>query len=90
MGAQREPPPLDESKQQIYRENADFNLDSISVEEVQKVISKLKTHKAPGPDGIITEFFKWLDQENCRTLAQCHAHVACIYKKGAHDNPENY
>lgn len=72
---------------------------------MQKVISKLKIYKAPGPDGIITELFKWLDQENCRTFAQClnifwtmqkipqdfiQVYMACIYKKGTHNNPENY
>ena len=68
-------------------------------------LRKLKTNKAPGPDGAISELFRFLDSENVASLTRClntlwnakyvpddfaFAYIASLYKKGNHDNPENY
>ena len=65
----------------------------------------MKANKAPGPDGAITELFKHLDADNIKTLTSClnilwqtkqvpddftNAFIASLYKKGDHENPENY
>ena len=70
-----------------------------------KAVKKLKTNKAPGPDGTATELFKFLDQDNVISWTEClnslwrikkvpdelvQAHIASLYKKGDHENPENY
>ena len=77
-----------------------FSTGNLSANEVRNAISKLKTKKTPGP-----ELFKWLDDHTLEQLTGClnvfwtekqvpdsftEAQLCCIYKKGAHDNPENY
>ena len=57
------------------------------------------------PDGSIVELFKYLDSSNVDSLTNClnalwraklvpddftQAHIASLYKKGDHENPENY
>ena len=78
----------------------------ISIQEVEKAQTKLKNNKAPGPDGSIAELYAWLKDcgqgslhhalnenwkkhilvkhENAANIASLH------YKKGDHENPENY
>ena len=73
--------------------------------EVTEAIHKLKTNKAPGPDGSIVELFKYLDASNVESLTKClnelwraklvpdaftQAHIASLDIKGDHENPENY
>ena len=99
------PSPIDASKRRIVHENLDMDIDDFTEAEVQAAINVLKTNKAPGPDGCITELFKFLDEENVRSLTKSlnalwnakevpqeftRAQVASLYKKGDHDNPENY
>ena len=98
-------PPADPSRDNLFKQNFPFNVDPISSIEIRQVVSKLKTNKAAGPDGAITEFFKWLNDDNLELFTKClnvfwaeqrvpdsftQAHVCCLHKKGAHDNPENY
>ena len=78
---------------------------SITVEEVQETVKTLKTNKAPGPDGMVTELYKHLDEDNIKNLAQIlnqmwteekvttdftQADVVSIYKKGNAELPQNY
>ena len=44
---------------------------ALSHQEVEEALRKLKTNKAPGPDGAITEPFKFLDSENFASLTKC-------------------
>ena len=37
--------------------------DIFSIEEFKLVIKKLKNNKSPGPDGMPTEFFKYMDDD---------------------------
>ena len=98
-------PPADPSRDNLFKQNFPFNVDPISSIEIRQVVSKLKTNKAAGPDGATTEFFKWLNDDNLEIFTKClhvfwaeqrvpdsftQAHVCCLHKKGAHDNPENY
>ena len=82
-----------------------INKDYITLAELNRVIKKLKKHKAPGPDTKITELFKWLDTENRESLLfilnfcwseelfpddVMLANVASIFKKGDTKKLENY
>ena len=97
-------PPADPSRNNLFNQNFPFNVDLISSIEIRQVVSKLKTNKAAGPDGAITELFKWLNDDNLEIFTKClnviwaeqrvpdsftQAHVCCLHKKGAHYNPEN-
>ena len=97
--------PVEFNRRQILQANLNMNTNSFSADEVSAAIRSLKTDKAPGPDGAITELFKSLDTQNIASLTQClnfmweakhvpddfaAAQVASVYKKGNHDNPENY
>ncbi len=77
----------------------------ITEEDVQKRLSKLKTSKSPGPDGLHPRVLKELSQtiaEPLKMLFQSAleegvlpndwrvAHVSPIYKKGAKTNAGNY
>ena len=53
--------PTDSLCQNIFNETFPFNIDPISSIEIQQIISKLKSNKAVGPHGAITELFKWLN-----------------------------
>ena len=76
-----------------------------TLEELKTTIDKPKKGKAPGPDDIPMEFYKWLDDENLDFLLKMinewwetgtfpreglKALTASIYKKGDPKNQENY
>ena len=99
------PPPENARENVFSHPPLPFFTGNLSANEVRNAISKLNTNKTPGPDGAITELFKWLDDHTLEQLTDClnvfwtekqvpdsftQAQVCCIYKKGAHDNPENY
>ena len=65
----------------------------------------MKNNKAPGPDDIPAELFKWLDEQSRKTILEIinecwrtetlikdmnDARLAIIYKKGGTDLPQNY
>ena len=98
-------------KEKIYREepilpmNTEVETGEIEMKELDEAIKKLKNNKAPGPDEIPAELFKWLDGESRKvileTLNECwrnetliedmnDARLAIIYKKGGTDLPQNY
>lgn len=77
----------------------------ITLAEIQKAISRLPTHKAPGPDGIPTEFLKALPHDSILTVLQCFNDIlsneqtpmewgnsitTILHKKGDKLNPNNY
>ena len=97
--------PLNPNKQKILYQDLEANISTFQESEIQDAINKLKANKAPGPDGAITELFKHLDADNIKTLTSClnilrqtkqvpddftNAFIASLYKKGDHENPENY
>ena len=99
------PPEIDPNRAKVITQDLHINTGEFKKLEVEKAIKQLKQHKAPGPDEATTELFKWLDSENLDTLTHIlnelwikkqvpatftQANVASIYKKGDHDNPENY
>ena len=77
----------------------------ITAEEVSEAIRASAPNKAPGPDGIPIELYKFLDEDNVKTLARilnqmwteetyptdftC-ADVVSIFKKGDTALPQNY
>ena len=56
----------------IFDYMSDINCEHIDIEELFKILKKLKNAKAPGPDGIPLEFFKWLrtGTDECNNMAQ--------------------
>ena len=74
--------------------------------ELNTARAKIKSSKAPGPDGLPSEVYTWLDQFNRRALLQVFNHIYStgrtltewslaavveIYKgKGSHTDPEMY
>ena len=99
------PSRIDFSRRKIILSTLNITTAAFSTQEVEEALRKLKTNKAPGPDGAITELFKFLDLENVASLTKCFntlwnakyvpddvafAYIASLYKKGNHDNPENY
>ena len=98
------PVPANNQKAQILH-NVQAKTGDLEYFEVVKAVKKPKTNKAPGPDGAATELFKFLDQDNVISLTEClnsfwqikkvpdefvQAHIASLYKKGDHENPEKY
>ena len=103
-GPKQNPVPANNQKPQILQD-VQAKTGDLEYFEVVKAVKKLKTNKAPGPDGAVIELFKFLDQENVISLTEClnslwrikkvpdefvQAHIASLYKKGNHENPENY
>ena len=99
------PIPVDPRKVKIIHQDMNFNVGQLTHGEIESSIRNLKPHKAPGPDEIIAELFKFLDQENIGILTDClnklwntksvpatfaSAQIATLYKKGNHEDPENY
>ena len=91
--------------QPIYEEIENMNTGRIILDELNFAVARLKSNTAPGPDGLPSELYKWLDEENrttllrhlkkccdTETLEDCmnDANLATIYEKGATDRPENY
>jgi hypothetical protein len=78
----------------------------ITITELQKILGKVKNHKAPGPDNIPAEAYKWMDEDSLTQLAALfnrilhtgqiptewsQATVVEIFKgKGSHTDPEMY
>ena len=94
-----------ESRSNLLPVDLPFNTADFSDSEVIAAIRKMNTNKAPGPDGCISEWFKFLDLYNIHVLTTysnnlwrtkrtpdsfARAHVASLYQKGDHDNRENY
>jgi hypothetical protein len=82
-----------------------FRMTNITVQEVTRVIKRLKRNKAPGPDGIPTEIMQWLDNDNIREMTRLlngwwnggsvdkeltRAEVVSLFKTGDTANLENY
>ena len=98
-------PPALENRPKLSHNDLPYDALDFTTEEVESAIDKLKTNKAPGPDGCITKLFKFLDHGNIQILTACfngfwrhkyvpddftRAQIESIYKKGDPDNPENY
>ena len=77
----------------------------ITTEGVKKLLSNLKTHKAPGPDGLTPQLLKSVAEEVAPILRFIyetsldqgeipddwrHANVSPIFKKGDRERAENY
>ena len=92
-------------KEPIFEECAEMNTESITLKELNHAIHRLKNKKAPGQDGIPSELYKRLNEDNRKTLLkrlnECwesetledtmhDASLATICKKGRSDKPENY
>ena len=101
----RNPSHVDPHRRKIIDKDLNIPTSEFSYTEVQEAIRKLRTNKAPGPDGVINELFQYLDLENIQQLTRClnilwnkkhvpdefaFAQIVFLYKKGNHENPENY
>ena len=99
------PSPVNHNKRRIINEDLNIDTGQFTDQEVKTAIKNLQNSKGPGPDGCINELFKYLDDDKVQTFKKClnalwtakyvpdeftRARIASIYKKGNHDNPENY
>ena len=64
-------PPPENARENVFSHPLPFFTGNLSANEVRNAISKLKTNKTPGPDGAITELFKWLDDHTLEQLTDC-------------------
>ena len=93
------------SEEPILPTNMGVETGEITTKELDDAINKLKNNKAPGPDDIPAELFKWLDEQSItimlEILNECwrretlikdmnDARLAIICKKGGTDLPQNY
>ena len=98
-------PPDKVDKREVVNTQPPINIGSITIEEVHDALRSSKTNKAPGPDGLTIELYKYLDEDNLRLLARilnqmwteesypddfAYAEVVSIYKKGNPELPEHY
>ena len=98
-------PPDKVDKREVMDTKPLINTGSITIEEIHEALSSSKTNKAPGPDGLTIELYKYLDQENWTLLARilnqlwteesypddvAYTEVVSIYKKGNPELPEHY
>ena len=54
----------DISEEPIWPTNEEVETNEITAKELDEAIRKLKNNKAPGPDEIPAELFKWLDEQS--------------------------
>ena len=54
----------DNLNKENINKNVKFNIKQFTMKELNAAIKKLKRDKAPGPDGLPTDFFKELDYLN--------------------------
>ena len=93
------------NRPKVIDESLGISTSDITEEEVDAAQARLKNNKAPGPDGVVAELYAWLKddgkkclhaapQENWRRKKigeyENAANIASLYKKGDHENPENY
>ena len=93
------------TKRSIIQSDLPYNLDQITMTELDAALRKAKNHKAAGPDGIQAELFKYLDVQNRAALLSVlngwwskeaipsdflNAQVVSIFKKGDTENIANY
>ena len=94
-----------ERRPKIIVENKNYNDGEITLEEVRRILKKIKRRKAPGPDEIPMEAFKEMDDENLEKIVKMlnewwseedvpeetlQARVVLIFKKGDTGNLANY
>ena len=100
----RQPPPKDYVRP-VVDTPPPIEIGSITAEEVREAICTSTPNKAPGPDGLVIELYKFLDDDNVNTFAKilnqmwteetyptdftC-AEVVSIFKKGNTEFPQNY
>ena len=65
------PSHVDPHRRKIIDKDLNIPTSEFSYTEVQEAIRKLRTNKAPGPDGVINELFQYLDLENIQQLTRC-------------------
>ena len=93
------------NKKQIFLQNLGIDTGDITYQEAQRAQEKLNTWKAQGPDGNVAELFAWLEGDALTDLHSAlnqnwrrkklakhenSANIASLFKKGDHENPENY
>lgn len=89
----------------IYDTEANVEQDSLTKEDLDKTIIRLRDITTPGPNRVTSELIKLLDEKAreklLELLSQCwegeelfeemnQADLAVIYKKGPTDKPEHY
>ena len=95
----------DISEEPILPTNMEVETGEITPKELDDAIRTLKNNKAPGPDDIPAELFKWLDEQSRNIISdilnECwrketlikdmnDARLAIIYKKRGTDLPQIY
>ena len=60
----------DISEETILPTNMEMDTGEITSKELDEAIKQLKNNKAPGPDDIPAELFKWLDEQSRRVILE--------------------
>ena len=91
-------------RQQIITDNLWMDIDVISMEELLWAIRKLKRNKAPGPDGVPTECYKDMHEDQLKLVLEMinnwwagapiateatRAQVILLFKKGGQNDLSN-